>query len=48
MSGLQWAILLKPFGTLIFLAVLVAPIKVLIWRMMRDSPLKRRLFTRIN
>ena len=48
MSGMQWAILLKPFGAFIFMALLVAPLKVLAWRWLPDSPLKRLLFTRIN
>ena len=48
MTGMQWALLLKPLGVFIFMAVLVAPIKVAVWRLMPDSPLKRRLFTRIN
>ena len=48
MSGMQWALLLKPLGVVIFMAVLVAPIKVALWRLMPESPLKRLLFTRIN
>ena len=48
MTGMQWALLLKPLGIFIFMAVLVAPIKVAIWRLMPDSPLKRLLFKRIN
>jgi len=48
MSGMQWALLLKPFGTLLFMVVLVLPIKIVIARMMNDSPLKRLLFRRIN
>lgn len=48
MTGMHWALLLKPFGVLIFMALLVAPLKVLAWRLMRDSALKRLLFTRIN
>ena len=48
MTGMQWALLLKPLGVFIFMAVAVAPIKVVIDRLMPDSPLKRLLFTRIN
>jgi len=48
MSGMQWALLLKPFGTFLFMVVLVLPIKLVIARVMSDSPLKRLLFRRIN
>mgnify|MGYP001558439440 FL=1 len=48
MTGMQWALLLKPLGVFIFMAVLIAPIKVAIWRLMPDSPLKQLLFKRIN
>ena len=48
MTGMHWALLLKPFGAFIFMALLVAPLKVLAWRLMPDSALRRLLFKRIN
>ena len=47
MTGMHWALLLKPFGVFVLLAIAV-PFKVLAWRLLPDSRLKRLLFTRIN
>lgn len=47
MTGMQWALLLKPLGVFVLLAI-AAPFKVLAWRLLPDSRLKRLLFTKLN
>lgn len=42
------AILLKPFVLLVLMVLVVFPIKWLIWKLMKDSPLKRALFKKIG
>lgn len=42
------ATFLRPFALLVLLVVVVYPIKWLIWKYMKDSPLKRSLFKKIG
>jgi hypothetical protein len=40
----HWAAILKPLGVLIFLGLIVLPVKMALDRCWRDGPVKRFLF----
>ncbi len=42
-----WSLLLRPVAALILLGCVALPIRMLVFRRMREGPLKRRLLRRI-
>lgn len=43
MTGFEWAIMLRPLGAFLFLALIVAPIKITLLRLIPEGYVKRIL-----